>query len=107
MAYTIIHPDIDGEPRLIPEHALSSYAARGWVLADPERDLLAPRALPVPPRNASAPVWRTYAVALRPENGGLTVTEAFARTRDELADTYHPSTSKPKAAPVAETPKES
>lgn len=110
MTYLIHHPDIDSPPTQIPERALGAYAARGWVLTDPEHDPFAnPPRLPVPPRNASAPEWRTYAVV-----SGMPYAEAMASTRDDLADKYHPAPAKPdqpkpptRPAPAGTTTQES
>lgn len=89
--YRIVHPDLDTPPKEIPEHALAGFAKAGWQLAEPEREPFetAP-SLPLPPRNASAPVWKTYAVV-----AGVPYAEAMAATRDELADRFRPSTAAP------------
>lgn len=86
--YLISHPDVQGD-RQVPERTLATYAARGWLLVEQVGDDTATRPAPelnMPNRSGSTAEWRTYAVAI----GDLTIDQAFAASRDELADKYDP-----------------
>lgn len=105
MFVLITHPDVENAA-VVSERAAAAYAAKGWqldeIVAEPTAAREeAPRELKRPQKNDSTAAWRTYAVAVE----GLTVAEAFDKSRDELVELYAPPA---KAAPATPTaPKES
>ncbi|MCZ2837138.1 hypothetical protein [Modestobacter sp. VKM Ac-2985] len=106
MSFVISHPSVEGT-QVIPEHTLPTYAARGWVLTGRDTDPAAAPApkLEQPNKSATAAEWKTYAVALPNEHGGLDYETAMTMTRDELAEHYNP-TPKPET-PAKTTSRES
>lgn len=91
MSFLIAHPDLEGRQKVVPEHTLATYAARGWVLVDQVADGPAASAAPtlqLPKKSGSAAEWHTYAVA----TGDFAIVESFAKTRDELVEHYYPAT---------------
>lgn len=76
--------------------ALAYFKRRGYGVEDvtvPERpvavdDVQPPAGPKLPSKTATKADWVAYAVALKPEDGGLTDAEANALTRDQLAEKY-------------------
>lgn len=94
--FHIEHPDVEGGA-FVPERALAHYAENGWVLAGRTAATVPdgpPPAMPLPGRNASSAVWKTYAVV-----NGMDYDAAMAAHRDELADKYHPAEHTPAPTP--------
>lgn len=90
----VSHPDV-GEA-VVSEAAARHLALLGWVIesiADGPgaSSPSSRREMKRPQKNDSTAAWRTYAVGLGVENGGLTVAEAFALSRDELVEKYAPT----------------
>ena len=106
MSIVISHPDVEGTA-VIPEHTLSAYARKGWVIAD-RTDEPAPntaaRPMKEPNRSASAAEWKTYAVV-----SGMDYATAMSKTRDELVEHYDPKPAPkaPKSGTPAPTTQES
>lgn len=106
----IVHTDPDIAPAVVSERAAAAYAQRGWQLdalvSDPTPVDEGQRELHRPQKNDTTAAWRTYAVALGAENGGLSVTEAFDKSRDELVAQFGEPAKTPSSAPAKTETKE-
>lgn len=88
---------VDGATNLPPgAAALAYFQRRGYGIEDvtvPERPVAVDEVQPstgpkLPAKTATKVEWVAYAVALKPEDGGLDEAAATALTRDQLAEKY-------------------